>query len=110
MKSRVLDLGFCNYDFAHALQLQLVEQLKRDNGSEYLIFCEHNNIFTVGRQGLRGNILVSDEYLKKENIDVRFIERGGDVTYHGPGQLVIYPVLDLKRRKRDIALYLSQLE
>lgn len=110
MKGTIIDLGLCDYDYAHSLQLQIVEQLKCGASGEHIILCEHNNSFTIGRNGSRENILVSDDYLNKEDITVRFIERGGDVTYHGPGQLVIYPILDLKQRRKDIAHYLAQLE
>jgi lipoate-protein ligase B len=71
---------------------------------------EHNPVFTIGRGGSRSNILVDQEVLETYKICVYEIDRGGDITYHGPGQIVVYPILDLKGYKKDIRWYLRSLE
>src|SRR5690606_23939514 len=75
-----------------------------------LFFVEHPHVVTFGRNGKDENLLVSKERLSQLGIDYHETDRGGDVTYHGPGQLVCYPVMDLKRWKRDVGAYLRALE
>jgi lipoate-protein ligase B len=75
-----------------------------------LIICQHYPVITLGRGADRKNILADERELKKRNIPVYEIERGGDVTYHGPGQLVVYPIYNLSFFQRDIHLFLRKLE
>jgi len=75
-----------------------------------LLLVEHPPVFTIGRNGSRKNILASLSQLKKEGIKVYEIDRGGDITYHGPGQIVGYPIIDLKNYGKDIHVYLRTLE
>lgn len=76
----------------------------------HLIFCEHPHVYTLGKSGHEKHLLVNDEWLKKKNATYYRINRGGDITYHGPGQLVGYPVFDLDQFFNDIHKYLRFLE
>lgn len=76
----------------------------------YLLFCEHSHVYTLGKSGKIKNLLIGDKYLKKRGIDFYKINRGGDITYHGPGQIVGYPILDLDNFFTDIHKYLRFLE
>lgn len=76
----------------------------------YLLFCEHDPVFTLGKSGHIENLLVNNQYLKEKGISFFKTNRGGDITYHGPGQIVGYPILDLERLKPDIVLYMRNLE
>ncbi|MBI4832902.1 MAG: lipoyl(octanoyl) transferase LipB [Candidatus Lindowbacteria bacterium] len=106
----VIDLGLCSFDKAYALQ-QAVLEAKIDGSSEdTLILVEHFPIITLGRRGRIEHVCASAERLQAEGIEVRNIDRGGDVTYHGPGQLVGYPIIDLRAHKQDVDWVLRQLE
>lgn len=76
----------------------------------YLIFCEHPHVYTLGKSGNENNLLVNKEYLKAKGATFYKINRGGDITYHGPGQIVGYPILDLDNFFTDIHKYLRLLE
>ena len=76
----------------------------------YLIFCEHPHVYTLGKSGDKTNLLVSEDYLKSRGAAFYKINRGGDITYHGPGQIVGYPILDLDNFFTDIHKYLRLLE
>lgn len=104
------DLGRVDYRSAWDLQLQHVERLKNGEGQDALLFVEHPHVVTFGRNGKAENLLVSRDRLSRLGIEYHETDRGGDVTYHGPGQLVCYPVMDLKRWKRDVSAYLRALE
>ncbi|HEX4452392.1 MAG TPA: lipoyl(octanoyl) transferase LipB [Kofleriaceae bacterium] len=102
---RVVDLGTASYRDVWARQLELVEQRKNDEIADTLIVVEHPHVFTLGRRReSRGNVLAAGE------VEVIEIERGGDVTYHGPGQLVAYPIVLLREGERDLHKYLRNLE
>ena len=75
-----------------------------------MLFCEHPDVYTLGKSGDKNNLLLNEEVLKKEGIDFFKINRGGDITYHGPGQLVVYPIFDLDNFFTDIHKYLRFLE
>ena len=106
----VRDLGLMSYADALEVQLELVEQRKRGEGSDTLLFVEHPHVVTVGRNGKEQHILASHEVLSRMGIELYETDRGGDVTYHGPGQLVGYPILDLKEWKRDVHAYFAGVE
>jgi len=93
-----------------ALQRSLRE--RRANGSigDLLITVEHDPVLTIGRRGSRGNLLVAEDDLAAEGICLFEVERGGDITYHGPGQLVVYPIVDLRDHGRDLHGYVEGLE
>lgn len=110
MKFQILNLGLTPYREAWELQRQLVQERLDNRRPDTLIMLEHPKVFTLGRTGHRENILVSDEKLAAENIEVLEVERGGDITYHGPGQLVAYPVFLLPRGHRDLKDFLRLLE
>jgi lipoyl(octanoyl) transferase len=76
----------------------------------YMLFCEHPHVFTLGKSGDESNLLINQEQLKERNISYYKINRGGDITYHGPGQLVVYPILNLDYFFTDIHRYMRTLE
>jgi len=107
---RVIDLGLKDYRETLELQHQLVEKKHKENLPEILLLVEHNPVITLGRSSHPENILLDREQLEQLKIQLHYIERGGDVTYHGPGQLVAYPIFDLNNYKQDTHLFLRQLE
>jgi lipoyl(octanoyl) transferase len=106
----VLDLGRMRYADALSHQLRLGEERKRGEGVDTLLFVEHPHVVTMGRNGKEHNVLASPEVLARTGIDYFETDRGGDVTYHGPGQLVGYPILDLREWKRDVHAYFNGIE
>jgi lipoyl(octanoyl) transferase len=109
-KLAVRDLGLMPYREAWALQRELAEQRKRGEGADQLLLLEHPHVLTLGRNAHTENLLVSPERLAELGIDLVEIDRGGDITYHGPGQIVGYPVVDLREWKRDVVAYVRGLE
>lgn len=106
-----LDLGLTPYDVAWSLQKRAA--LARSAGTldqDLLILVQHPPVVTLGRSTKPGNLLVTPEYLASRGVELRDVERGGDVTIHEPGQLVAYPIIDLKRHKQDLHWYLRQVE
>ena len=83
---------------------------KSDATENHLLFCEHPHVYTLGKSGDKTNLLVNDDYLKSRGATFYKINRGGDITYHGPGQIVGYPILDLDNFFTDIHKYLRLLE
>jgi lipoyl(octanoyl) transferase len=108
--ARAFWLGRVGYLEAAALQHALVEARKRDEIPDTFLFLEHPPVITLGRAARAEHVLAPDAVLKGRGIEVWETTRGGDVTYHGPGQLVGYGIVDLKRHGRDVALYLRKLE
>jgi lipoyl(octanoyl) transferase len=108
--ARILDLGLVDYDQARLIQLQLVDKRIDGRITDTFVFVEHPPTITIGRGTRDNNILVSDESLKRRGVYVCETERGGDVTFHGPGQQVIYPIIDLEQRGRDLHRLLRDLE
>lgn len=80
------------------------------SGPYHLVFCEHHKVFTLGRSGKEANLLINPGYLKTQGIDFYKINRGGDITYHGPGQIVLYPILDMESFFTDVHKYVRKLE
>ena len=109
-KCDVFSLGLIDYQKAWDLQKELVGKRVKKGINDTLLLVEHPHIFTIGRSGSRNNILVSDERLKEKRVSVCKVDRGGDITYHGPGQIVGYPILDLNEHGRDVHLMLRNLE
>jgi lipoate-protein ligase B len=103
-------LGQANY--CETLDLQRALHAKRCAGEcgDMILSVEHNPVFTLGRSGSREHILVASDVLKRHGIEVHEIERGGDITYHGPGQLVVYPILDLRGFGKDVHHFIWCLE
>lgn len=106
----VLNLGLEPYDSVLDLQHELVRARRDGRIADTLILVEHPPVITLGRRGDETNILVSSQYLADHGVEVRRVERGGDVTYHGPGQLVGYPILDLRQHRQDVGWYMHSLE
>jgi len=118
---KVQDLGLIDYKQAWDLQEELLKEavdLKISNRKnetdfipkQHLLFCEHPHVYTLGKSGAQENLLLDEAHLQE--IDAQFykINRGGDITYHGPGQLVMYPILDLEQFFTDIHKYMRYLE
>lgn len=110
MEFKVFDLGLVEYKKAWDFQKEIFSAVKNNRLTCVLILCQHYPVITVGRTADRKNILFSQEELSAKGIRTYEIERGGDVTYHGPGQLVVYPIFNLSYFKRDIHLFLRKLE
>ena len=102
--AQIIDLGTRDYAEVWRLQQELVAARQRDEVPDTLVLVEHPHVLTVGRGARRDNLLAS------AGMQVFEVERGGDVTYHGPGQLVGYPILFLREDERDLHLYLRRLE
>jgi len=109
-KCRVLELGRIDYAQAFELQQQLVAERKQALIADQLLLLEHPHVITMGRNGRSENLLASPEILSRAGISFHPTDRGGDVTYHGPGQLVGYPILDLREWKRDVGAYVRAIE
>ena len=77
---------------------------------QYLLFCEHDNVYTLGKSGDKQNLLIARNICESRGIDLHEINRGGDITYHGPGQIVVYPIIDLEEFNIGIKSYISMLE
>ncbi len=107
---RLVNLGCVPYADALALQHELVAERKRGAGQDTLLLLEHPPVFTLGRNARAEHILASPEFLSELGIATYRVERGGDVTYHGPGQLVGYPILDLRNFRMDVGWYVRSLE
>lgn len=107
---KVYNLGLIPYDKALKIQLDLLEKRKKGEIEDTLLLLEHPPTFTIGRRGNMGNLLSAEEALRKEGITLEVISRGGDITFHGPGQLVGYPIMDLQNMGRDVHKYLRSLE
>jgi lipoyl(octanoyl) transferase len=112
------DLGQLNYQAAWDLQESLLkENVRRKSGTadnpsteHYLLFVEHPPVYTLGKSGNKENVLLSDEELQANHIEFFHTNRGGDITFHGPDQIVGYPILDLEKYYTDIGKYLRNIE
>ena len=106
----VKPLGMLSYQEAWELQKKLVQQIDQENKPNHLLLLEHPHTITMGRGTHSENLLLSPKEYKQQGIEVVEIDRGGDVTYHGPGQLVGYPLFHLGERGNDAHQYLRDLE
>ena len=115
------DLGLIDYKQCWDFQEELFSEIlavkssnrkenKTVNTKNHLIFCEHPHVYTLGKSGDEKNLLVNEDYLKSRGATFHKINRGGDITYHGPGQIIGYPILDLDNFFTDIHKYLRFLE
>ena len=115
------DLGLIDYKKAWDYQEKLFNEIldvkknnrkknRQDSSISYLLFCEHPHVYTLGKSGDENNLLVNEAYLNSRGATFYKINRGGDITYHGPGQIVGYPILDLDNFFTDIHKYLRHLE
>ncbi len=110
MKLDVIKTGNIDYQTAYNLQLDLLEKRKNNDINDTLLLVEHPPVFTIGTSGTSDNITVSKEFLQNSGIGVFETNRGGDITYHGPGQIVGYPILKLKNHKKDLHWLLRSYE
>ncbi len=119
------DLGKIGYEEAFVYQEQLLKRglevkaarfnkdqtlVTKENIRNYLLFCEHPHVYTLGKSGHIENLLISDVRLKELDVTFHKTNRGGDITYHGPGQIVAYPILDLEQFFTDLGKYMRCLE
>jgi lipoyl(octanoyl) transferase len=109
-EARVRELGRLDYPAALELQRGVVERRKLGLAGDQLLLLEHPHTITMGRNGHAENLLAREDVLARAGIAFHSTDRGGDVTYHGPGQLVGYPILDLRGWKRDVGAYVRSLE
>lgn len=118
---KILKLGHIDYKKAWDKQEKIFKKIidtkidnrkkkKFDQTENYILTCSHPHVYTLGRSGDEDNLLIDKNFIKKENLNFYKINRGGDITYHGPGQIVIYPILDLENFFTDIHKYLRLLE
>src|SRR5580765_6900542 len=105
-----IDLGLIGYTEACALQKRIVAARKAGAIDDILLLCEHPHVITQGRNGKREHLLASEHVLRQKGVEFFETSRGGDVTYHGPGQIVAYPILNLGAIRRDVVWYVRQLE
>ncbi len=110
MELRILMAGRLAYPEALALQERLMALRQLDQIGDTLMLVEHPPVLTLGRRGGAANILLSPEALQREGVSVHEVSRGGDVTYHGPGQIVGYPIMDLRLMENDIKKYVWNVE
>jgi lipoyl(octanoyl) transferase len=104
------DLGLISYAEAYALQKRIVAARKAGVIDDVFLLCEHPHVITQGRNGRREHLLASEHVLRQKGVEYFETSRGGDITYHGPGQLVGYPILNLAAIRRDVVWYLRMLE
>lgn len=102
-------LGRVPYGEAERLQWQLRDSLRSGDGQETLLLLEHPHVITLGRNASREDVLVDDHWCQRRGVEIVECDRGGRVTYHGPGQLVGYPIIDLTPDRRDIRRYVHDL-
>lgn len=120
---KLIDLGLIDYKEAWDYQEKLFEEVVRIKSNNrklpsesvlptpnFLLFCEHPNVYTLGNSGDKQHLLINEQQLEEKNATFYKINRGGDITYHGPGQIVGYPILDLDNFFTDIHKYLRFLE
>jgi lipoyl(octanoyl) transferase len=105
-----IDLGLIGYAEAFELQKRVVAPRKADAIEDVLLLCEHPHVITLGRNGKRENLLASEHVLRQKGVEFHATNRGGDITYHGPGQIVGYPILNLGAIRRDVVWYVRTLE
>jgi lipoyl(octanoyl) transferase len=105
-----IDLGLIGYADAYTLQKRLVTARKAGAIDDVLLLCQHPHVITQGRNGKREHLLASENVLRQKGVAFYETSRGGDVTYHGPGQIVGYPILNLAAIRRDVVWYVRMLE
>jgi len=105
-----VDLGLIGYAEAWELQKRVVASRKAGAIADVLLLCEHPPVITLGRSGKRENLLASEHVLRQKGVEFHASDRGGDITYHGPGQIVGYPILNLGAIRRDVVWYVRMLE
>lgn len=105
-----VDLGGMGYERAYALQQRIVAARKGSLVPDVLLLCEHPHVITLGRNGRAEHLLAPEAMLRQMGVEFHATNRGGDITYHGPGQIVAYPIVNLAEIRRDVGWYVRQLE
>jgi lipoyl(octanoyl) transferase len=105
-----VDLGLIGYPEAWELQKRIVSARKAGAIEDVLVLCQHPHVITLGRSGKRENLLASEHVLRQKGVEFHASDRGGDITYHGPGQVVGYPIVNLGAIRRDVGWYVRTLE
>ena len=103
---KIIDLGFLDYKNSWNYQKELQKKVLIGDCSDSIIFVEHDSVYTFGKNSDKSNLLIS----KDSKIKIYETERGGEITYHGPGQIVCYPILNLKNFKQSVTWYMRALE
>jgi lipoyl(octanoyl) transferase len=106
----IIDLGLISWADAYALQQRIVAARKAGAIEDVLLLCQHPHVVTLGRNGKRENLLASESVLRQKGVALHETNRGGDITYHGPGQIIGYPILNLDTIRRDVHWYVRTLE
>ncbi len=109
-RATLIDIGRTDYAYAWDLQKLLLKERNEGRIPDTILFTEHNNTYTIGKSGGDDHLLASVSELHEKEIALFKIDRGGDITYHGPGQIVCYPIIDLSEHYKDIHRYLRDLE
>jgi lipoic acid synthetase len=110
MKCTFYKLGLIEYEEAYGIQKQIWAEKADGMEDDILLLLEHHPTLTLGKSGKLENILVEKDELTRKKISLYFTDRGGDITCHGPGQLVAYPIIDLRKRGKDIRRYIDDLQ
>src|ERR1700730_10418889 len=105
-----VDLGLVGYSEAWGLQKRVVTARQAGLIDDVLLLCEHPHVITLGRNGKRENLLASEQVLRQKGVQFAATDRGGDITYHGPGQLVGSPILNRGAIRKDVGWYVRMLE
>lgn len=114
-KAILHDLGLIEYGNAWQVQKELFhlsihDKTEHRHPKHHIMVCEHPHVYTLGKSANQSNLLLSEAELKSKDIDVFDIERGGDITYHGPGQLVVYPIFDLEQMQLGVKKFVFNIE
>ena len=106
-----VDLGVIDYNDAWQLQSDLISaRISKNINTDIILFLEHPPVFTLGRRGGLDHLLVSKEFLQRSAIPIVHVERGGDITFHGPGQIVVYPIINLQAHRMGVVDFVETLE
>ncbi len=109
-KLNVIDLGNCAYGKAWEIQKETHAKRVRNEVPDTLILVEHPHVYTLGKNATAQHLIASQDYLKSKGIEIYNVDRGGDITYHGPGQLVGYPIFNLKDHRESVSWYVHTVE
>jgi len=109
-KLNVIDLGKCTYGKAWDIQKEIHAKRVAGEIPDTLILVEHPHVYTLGKNANAQHLIASQDYLKSKGIEIYNVDRGGDITYHGPGQLVGYPIFNLKDHKESVSWYVHTVE
>ena len=107
---KVLDIGRTGYADALAIQQSIHQEVQEETSDDVLILCEHSHVYTFGKSADHTNLLIQPAFLEKIGAEVHQTDRGGDITYHGPGQLVGYPIITLRKHRIGVKKYVDLLE